>query len=189
MRLDNTKHDEGFAYFFCTREGQSRVNPTSVLRSFVRQLACFVNDEERMQANLVKQVKSAKKNGNSGLSYAACEELILSSVNLYSKTTIVLDALDQADVTKTHNLAKSLVHIFDNATRPVKIFVSSRTRHNVTTALDRESTIIIGAKTNNEEDVGKVLKEELYSDAWYQSHSEATKSEISKVLTTRSQGV
>jgi hypothetical protein len=152
-------------------------------------LACSANDEERMQADLVKHIKSAKRNGISGLSYTTCEELILSSVNLYSKTTIVLDALDQADVTKTHNLAKTLVHIFDKATKPVKIFVSSRTRHDATTALDRESTIIIGAKTNNQEDVERVLKEELYSDAWYQAHAETTKSEISKVLTTRSQGV
>lgn len=66
----------------------------------------------------------AKKEGRS-LSYIDCKELILESMNLYSKTTIVLDALDESNI-ECYNLAEILIDMLVNSRKPVKIFILSR---------------------------------------------------------------
>ena len=62
------------------------------------------------------------------LSYKDCQKLILDSIRLFSKTTLILTALDETDVT-IHNLAETLIEIMQKLSKPVKIFMSSRPKY------------------------------------------------------------
>ncbi|PON29844.1 hypothetical protein TGAM01_v201210 [Trichoderma gamsii] len=95
--LEASTHDEGFAFFYCNRSGSAMQDPLIVLRSFVRQLSYKANNYDYIQSNVIQRCEKAKQEGRS-LSYTDCKDLILKSMNLYSKTTIILDALDESDI-------------------------------------------------------------------------------------------
>ena len=118
------------------------MDPCIVLRSFVRQLSCVAHDFDSVQTEVIEQYQSAKRTGASGLSYETCKDLILKSINLYPKTTLVLDAFDESD-SSVNNLVETLIELMGEATRPVKIFISSRTGREVKSLFETVPTIII----------------------------------------------
>ncbi|KAL7944335.1 hypothetical protein V8C42DRAFT_326513 [Trichoderma barbatum] len=158
--LKSSTHDEGFAFFYCNRSGPSMQDPLIVLKSFVRQLSYRAYDYDRIQKKVIRRCQLAKEEGRD-LSYKDCKELILDSLNLYSRTTIVLDALDESDVT-SYNLAEILIDLMEKATKPVKVFISSRPGREYLEAFESQSIITVDS-SSQQDDIVKFLDEKLYS--------------------------
>ena len=161
------------------------MDPCIVLRSFVRQLSCVANDLDNIQTEVIEQCARAKRDGASGLSYETCKDLILKSINLYPKTTLVLDAFDESD-SSINNLVETLIELMDKSTRPVKIFISSRTGREVKRLFETIPTIIIDVRSNL--DIEELLKG-LQFNAWFNELPEELQQDISDNLASHSQGV
>ncbi|OPB44939.1 ankyrin repeat protein [Trichoderma guizhouense] len=184
--LNASQHDEGFAYFYCNR-GTSMQDPMVVLRSFVRQLAGKAFDEpDLIQRSLVHKCEIAKREGRD-LGYKDCKDLIMESLNLYSKTTIILDALDESDIT-THNLCTILIDMMEQSRRPVKLFISTRSDRKYIKAFQDRRIITLDA-SNQQDDIERFLEEKLYSTESFLERSQEAQHEIKHVFAARSCGM
>ncbi|KAL7782096.1 hypothetical protein V8C43DRAFT_310567 [Trichoderma afarasin] len=185
--LATSQHDEGFAFFYCNRSGPTMQDPIVVLRSFVRQLASKAFGEPGLiQSSLIQKCKAAAREGRE-LGYKECKTLILESMNLYSKTTIILDALDESDIT-THNLCTILLEMMEESKRPVKIFISTRPDRKYLKAFQNKRIITLDA-SNQQEDIERFLEEKLYSTESFIERSQEVQEEIRQVFATRSCGM
>jgi hypothetical protein len=180
--LEESSYNEGFAFFYCNRSGTSLQDPLVILRSFVRQL--FDKTSEYGYSRLIQKCDTAKDEGR-GLGLKDCKELILEFVNLYSKTTIILDALDESSITSTnHNLAEILIDIMGKAGKPVKIFISSRPDREYLEAFEASATITVDA-SNQQDDIEKYLEERLYSTSSFKQRQKETQRLIRDAFCSR----
>lgn len=126
-KLKRTPNHEGLAFFYCRRTWgeEERSRPLSVLQSFLRQLACYLGKPGLIQSGLVKAVEEKNRVGGS-FTRTTCEALLLESFNLYPCTTLVIDALDECDSASRDELVEFLGNVGTRASKPVKIFISSR---------------------------------------------------------------
>lgn len=162
-------------------------DPMVILRSFVRQLAGKAFDEpDLIQRSLVHKCEIAKREGRD-LGYKDCKDLIMESLNLYSKTTIILDALDESDIT-THNLCTILIEMMEESRRPVKIFISTRPDRKYIKAFQDRRIITLDA-SNQQDDIERFLDEKLYSTESFLERSQDAQDEIKHVFATRSCGM
>ncbi|KAM0257949.1 hypothetical protein ACHAQJ_004107 [Trichoderma viride] len=180
--LHESSYNEGFAFFYCNRSGTSLQDPLVILRSLVRQL--FDKASELGYSRLIQKCDTAKNEGR-GLSLKDCKELILHFINLYSKTTIVLDALDESSDTSTNNnLAVILIEIMDKAKKPIKIFMSSRPDREYLEAFEASATITVDA-SNQEDDIEKYLENRLYSTLSFKERQKETQELIRGAFDSR----
>lgn len=185
--LKASQHDEGFAYFYCNRNGPSMQDPIAVLRSFVRQLAGKAFDEpDLVQSSLIQKCQTAKREGRE-LGYKDCRDLILESFNLYSKTTIVLDALDETDIT-IYNLCTILMEMMETSRKPVKVFISSRPDREYMKAFEDKCIITVDA-SNQQADIELFLAEKLYSTRFFTQRRQDIQEKIKNVFATRGCGM
>ncbi|UKZ67912.1 uncharacterized protein TrAtP1_009072 [Trichoderma atroviride] len=186
--LKKLPHDEGFAFFYCNRSGSSMQQPIVVLRSFVRQLSgkAFGNPNE-IQRSLAQKCAEAKISGRE-LSYKDCEELISESFNVYSKTTIVLDALDESDI-GTYNLAKHLIQMMKKSRQPVKIFISSRPDREYLEEIPKDKFLITVDAGNQHDDIQKYLEDKLYSTERFKRRRQKMQDEIKDIFNTKGSGM
>lgn len=117
--------DEGFAYFYCNENDQIRTQPLAILQSYVRQLATPINSPEAVQIALQVLCDKTRTKG-SQLQYDQCKTQIIASINIYQRTTLVIDALDQCDPRSADRLIATLNEIMTESVKPVRIFLSSR---------------------------------------------------------------
>ncbi|PNP42308.1 hypothetical protein TGAMA5MH_05990 [Trichoderma gamsii] len=186
--LKKSPHDEGFAFFYCNRSGTSMQQPIVVLRSFVRQLSGKAfDDSDEIQSSLVQKCAEAKRNGRE-LSYKDCEELILESFNVYSKTTIVLDALDESDIV-VYNVAEHLIQLAEKARQPVKIFISSRPDREYLKEIITDKFLITVDADNQHDDIQKYLEDKLYSTERFQRREKEIQDEIKGIFRTKGSGM
>ncbi|UKZ88575.1 uncharacterized protein TrAFT101_004327 [Trichoderma asperellum] len=184
--LEASPHDEGFAFFYCTRSGPSMQDPLVVLHSFVRQLSYKSNNYSYIQSNVIQRCEIAKREGRN-LSYTDCKELILESMNLYSKTTIILDALDESDIT-SYNLAEIIIDLMDKALKPVKIFISSRPDREFLEAFEAKATITVNS-SNQQGDIEKYLAEVLYSTKFFKKRKTGIQQVIKETFSSQNDGM
>ncbi len=99
--LEQTPNDEALAYFYCDRNQRDRQDPACILRSYVRQL-CAARGGDAIQPCLAELYRQKERSGfaSSQLTDGECVQLLDKQVNLYPQTTLVLDALDEADKEK-----------------------------------------------------------------------------------------
>lgn len=180
--LEEKSCHEGFAFFYCSRSATSLQDPLIILRSFVRQL--FDKGSQNSYNRLIQKRNIAESEGRS-LGLKDCKELILEFINLYSKTTIILDALDEASTTSMdHNLAEVLIDILDKAKKPVKIFISSRPDREYLQAFGSTATITVES-SNQQGDIEKYLEERLYSTSSFKQRQDETQELIRLAFSSR----
>lgn len=162
--------------------------PLVVLQSFVRQLSGKAFDDSgEIQSSLLQKCSKAKREGRE-LSYKDCEELILESFNLYSKTTIVLDALDESDVA-AYNLAKHLIQMAEKSRRPVKIFISSRPDREYLEEIFNKTFLLTVDAGNQGDDIQKYLEDKLYSTERFKRRRKETQDVIKDVFNAKGDGM
>lgn len=185
--LKNNPNHEGLAFFYCNQNETDRQEPLSILRSFVRQLSTIANDEDSMQKRL-RQFYIQSRQKATEPTIADCKDLILEFINLYPKTTLVLDALDECDKHKRHELIGAFDYFLDHALRPVKIFISSRPDGDIKERFKSLANIEIQA-TDNHHDISKFVKSEITKHRRWAKISAELQDEIIQILQDRSQGM
>ncbi|KAM0514096.1 hypothetical protein ACHAPE_007186 [Trichoderma viride] len=108
-------------------------------------------------------------------------------MNLYSKTTIILDALDESDIA-TYNLAKIVIDMMDEAIKPVKIFISSRPDREYLEAFEAKATIMVNS-SNQQGDIEKYLDEALYATKFFQRRQVEIQALIKRTFRSQNGGM
>jgi hypothetical protein len=160
--LVSRSNDQGLAYFYCDRNEEARRQPENILRSFVRQLTSRnYGGNMELQEPLVRLYKEKEKNafaaGN--LTFGESEELLLQLVQAYSKTSLVLDALDECYQDFRPRLIQTFERLVNTSTN-LKVFISSRRDDDVKLQLEKKTNVGISA-ADNEEDIKKFIAQEI----------------------------
>lgn len=180
--------NEGFAFFYCHRgNDERRSQPQSVLQSLVRQLSTNTHSPESVQTKLRDAVKDAREK-STNFRLQQCRELIMASLNLYARSTLVIDALDECNPESRDELTESLDWFVRHSQKPVRIFVSSRPDPSILSQLSSGPTIDIQA-SDNRDDIRKYLDLEIDRVAKKVKALEKMKPEVMETLLERSQGM
>ncbi|UKZ80833.1 hypothetical protein TrVFT333_008598 [Trichoderma virens FT-333] len=155
----NRKNNQGFAYFYCERGSTDLREPISVLHSYVRQLSIVPCYPNLMQKKLIGLYQESRKQGVK-LGLKVCKEQLFESVNLYPKTILVLDGLDECNPDTRGELIEILAELIMLAKNSVKLFISSRKEQDIAKQLPAGVTLEIDAH-DNKEDIEMFVKSRI----------------------------
>ncbi|RDW58456.1 hypothetical protein BP5796_12386 [Coleophoma crateriformis] len=185
--LRTSQNNEGFAYFYCNRNEAQRRDPLAVLRSFVRQLSTTINEEHSMQTQL-KQFCFQNQMKGCELSKGECKELLLNFINIYPKTTLVLDALDECETKERDFLIEVFDQFVEKSTKLVKIFVSSRPESDIRARFQSKTNIEITTQ-DNYDDISRFVESEIVKHPRWNCLDSRFRKEIVETLRKRSDGM
>ncbi|KAI0162220.1 hypothetical protein GGR57DRAFT_517591 [Xylariaceae sp. FL1272] len=183
-------NDEGFAFFYCNRNEESRRTALEVLRSYVRQLSTTPQKSKFIHSQL-KQLYADCQLKGSGWTLGLCREYLTKLLNLYPRTILTLDALDECHPEERWMLLDFFDSIPSRTSKPVRIFISSRPEGDIRQRLIHLPRIEIRA-TDNELDIAKFVAQDIersgrWSDALKQNQN--LKKEIVETLLNQSDGM
>jgi hypothetical protein len=102
----------------------------------------------------------SKGPANPDLSETECIELLHQLVNTYPQTTLVLDALDEADIGRRATLIDALTSLIMSANKPVKVSISSRRDTDIKLEYEQGPNVAIDA-TDNAGDISAFVAQQL----------------------------
>ncbi|KAJ8120870.1 hypothetical protein ONZ43_g2534 [Nemania bipapillata] len=181
--------DEGFAFFYYSKIDQElRGNPEAhILGSFLRQLARVSHYPKRIYTSLVKLYNSMKDQGMTfnGKLY---QENLVQLVNLFPRTFLVLDGLDEMADNYIENIVEFLIELVKKSERVVKVFISSRQTPTITKLFLYHNPIKINVSYRNQPDIRKFVHKFVYetkNDDW----DSDLKREVEKTLCEKASGM
>ncbi|KAG4282209.1 hypothetical protein FPRO04_13385 [Fusarium proliferatum] len=186
--IENAKTGEAVAFFYCKRDEENRRNPQDILRSILRQLSIPVQEVEggTMHVALKNLPNRLELNGTT-FDVSTCEHLIGNLIKDYSRTTIVLDALDECE----RNTREELVRVLSNLTNEsskLRVFISSRHDEDIARHFRDTPAMAIQA-TDNGEDISSFVKDKLFRDTRWPGISHKFQEEVKSVFHKKSQGM
>lgn len=140
------------AYFYCVRNTvePERANPDDILRSILKQLSSSEPDL-RIREPVVKAYKEKKKEAKGHnpekLMLDETVEIILALLET-NPENIVIDALDECDPDRRHELFEALDMIIQQSASLVKVFVSSRDDGDIVCRLTSSPNVFIRTSDN-----------------------------------------
>ena len=142
---------QGLAFFYCNRNDaeRERADPGSILRSIVRQLAVS-GPRARLPKVVAAKYTEREENhfADGPLRLDESVHLIIKLTDQYTSTAIIIDALDECDVSTRHSLLAALSSIMHHGSS-TKIFVSSRDDKDITLQLSQLPNLYIKASNNS----------------------------------------
>ena len=150
---------EPVTYFYCHRNEEPRRDPRIIMASIVKQLTVPVLPSlpEQVVSSYDKRVKDGFASGC--LELSECRDLIVSLLGIYSKVTIIIDALDEVLPDKRDQLLDALKVILGSSPK-VKIFVSSRNDVDIRLQLEQLPYHYIDA-ADNQSDIERFVQREV----------------------------
>ncbi|KAK9849324.1 hypothetical protein MYU51_014595 [Penicillium brevicompactum] len=130
--LESSSDHAGFAFFYCNRNEENRREPLYILQSYVRQLSNAVGSTEHIRKRL-KTISKQTRRQASHLGLEACKTQLMESINEYSQTVIILDALDECDDYSRWQLTDVIRDLVSKSNQSVKVFISSRPENDINT--------------------------------------------------------
>ncbi|OJJ75285.1 hypothetical protein ASPBRDRAFT_40571 [Aspergillus brasiliensis CBS 101740] len=187
--LARTPNDEGFAYFYCNRTEDIRTRPLAVAQSYVRQLSSSASKSSLLyiQSRLRASYQEMRMRG-ADLDFERCKGLLLESLNLYPRTTLVLDAFDECDPASRGNLIRLFEDLLSSSTRPVKVFIASRPDRDVQQQVRSHPNIEVQA-TDNHQDIQAYISQEMLRLFEKNSAFRKLQDEIESTLSDKCQGM
>ncbi|KAJ5357020.1 hypothetical protein N7517_011629 [Penicillium concentricum] len=187
-QLSDTSKNEGFAFFYCDKNEPRRAQSLSILQSIVRQLSTTANNPESTQTKLCELYNKCRSAG-SAFSLGQCNEQIHASLDIYEKTTIVIDAMDECNPDSRDELIEALNSFVSQSNkRQVKVFVSSRPDPDIEVQLQNALNTGINA-SDNKGDIREYLNVELDKLARKTPFIGRLKAKIVDTLLERCQGM
>lgn len=152
---------EPVVYFYCNRNESQRQNPTAIMCAIVKQMS-VVWPEAGLPKPVVAAYNERAKGGMAAgpLVFQECFDLLISLLDLYPRTTIVIDGLDESDPMERWRLLEALTAIMHTSTNSVKIFISSRDDTDIRFKLEQVPNLYIDAH-DNREDIERFIKREI----------------------------
>jgi ankyrin repeat domain-containing protein 50 len=166
--LQGAVNHEGFAFFYCKQTEESRRLALPILQSLVRQLVApkhllTTATRPSVHSDIEKLYTEAKLQG-SGWTLNLCQKYLTLLLNLYPRTTLVLDALDECNAADRTVLLNTFDSLARNVLKPLKIFISSRPKGDIRQRLISVPNIEITAN-HNTEDISKFITERMQSQS------------------------
>jgi len=139
-----------FAYFYCRRTEAERRKPENILRSFLKQLAL---SNGKNLATLHTKYMEKKRQGflSNSLSLTECQELLIKMISQYSKTILILDALDECEEDSRYNFMAVFSRLVEQ-NLPVRIIISSRPDDDISAEFGDGTNFKLSA-TDNSHDI------------------------------------
>jgi hypothetical protein len=140
------------AYFYCARNTAEpeRANPDEILRSILKQLSSSEPDL-RIREPVVKAYKEKKREvrgyNPEKLMLDETVEVILALLET-NLAYIIIDALDECDPDRRHELFEALDMIIQQSASLVKVFVSSRDDGDIVCRLTLSPNVFIRTSDN-----------------------------------------
>lgn len=184
--LGSSSPDAGFAYFYCNRNEEERRDPLCILQSYVRQLSTAIGSTGHIRKSLQVASDEARCQG-SHLGLEACKAQLLESVNGYSQTTIIIDALDECYEQSRWQLIDVIQDLVSISDRPLKVFISSRPHEDIKTQFSGKNIEIHAI--NNQGDIEKFVNAEIDKPRQWGPISPSLRSDIVRILSEGSQGM
>ena len=129
MEIARVDTSSALAYFYCSRNTSEpqRSDPQKILACIARQLSSPSPDRPIAPPtlslyNTLRSVDGSRES----LSIQELVQLILELTDLYSRTTIAVDAMDECDPETRWKLIDALNEIVADSNSLVKVFLSSR---------------------------------------------------------------
>jgi hypothetical protein len=144
-----------------------------------------------MHGSLVKLYKSKLSRGLASemINDEAATQLLREFVDSFPQTTLVLDALDECEEAVRMELVDSLENLALSATKPVKVFISSRLEQDIAERFKDGPNVAITA-TDNKNDIAVFVAAEIARrPLWRQKVSKQLRSEVIKTLCEKSNGM
>ncbi|EPE06550.1 nacht and ankyrin domain protein [Ophiostoma piceae UAMH 11346] len=180
-------NDEGFAFFYCDRNEEEYRKPLSVLQSFTRQLSTPPGRPGDMQTCLRDVWRTSREAGRS-MSYNMCKSQLLKSVDMYSRTTLVLDALDECERVSRASLIDAIEYLISESKMPIRVFISSRPDSDIRALFTKLPSIEMQA-TDNQDDIILFVHEEIAKHHRWKTMRKHVKEGIIKTLLAQSHGM
>ena len=186
---------QALAFFYCNRNDaeRERANPEGILRSIVRQLSIPGPDARLPNFVAAKYTERQRNHFADGpLRLDECVDLIINLTEQYTSTTIIIDALDECEITTRHSLLAGLSSIMQHGSS-TKIFVSSRDDKDITLKLQDLPNLYIKA-SNNAKDIDRYVHfkvEQAVADGRLLDGNVSAKTvrQIIRTLTDKAQGM
>lgn len=159
MKASETSDMHALAYFYCSRNTAEpqRANPQSILACIARQLSRQSQAQPIAPPTLALYNKLHSRDGSRGIpSITDLSCLIRELTELYDRSLIVVDALDECDQDTRWELVEALESITGSASL-VKVFVSSREEGDLRLSLQTHSGLQV-TSLENEDDVRKFVE-------------------------------
>ncbi|CAI6331083.1 unnamed protein product [Periconia digitata] len=147
----NTPHP---VFFYCSRNPTepTRSDPQAILASLARQLSCIEPGKPLLKPTVDLFSKSEDEQFASGsLQMEESFDLVLQLIEQYPVVTIVIDAMDECNPDKRHELLKALEQILQRSSTLVKIFVSSRNDQDLVLRLQHYPNLEIDSRRNSDD--------------------------------------
>ncbi|RPB17905.1 hypothetical protein L211DRAFT_854672, partial [Terfezia boudieri ATCC MYA-4762] len=169
--LHSANPNEVLCFFYCKRDGEaSRRIPLTVLQAIIKQLSLRQPDglpNEILNRYMVDQENCFPAGKSGVLRWEDCGTLLLSLLNMYPQTTIIIDALDELDLDyeskHRHLLLELLNDVILKCESLVKIFVASRDDQDIVMEFKKVPNLFIKA-TDNLKDIERYIIREFETD-------------------------
>ena len=156
---ENNYASEPVTYFYCNRNEEPRRDPRIIMASIVKQLTVpfLPGLPKQVVESYDRRVKDGFASGC--LELPECQDLIVSLLGVYSRATIIIDALDEIFPEKRERLIGALKSITASSPK-VKIFASSRNDVDIRLQLEELPYHYIDA-TENQRDIERFVHREI----------------------------
>ncbi len=185
-------NDEAFAYFYFNRNDSSRHNPPAALCSLVRQLSASAKDQAlpHALAELYRSKKQQQRElAKNCLHEADATQLLRQLANVFPQTTLVLNALDECDAKTRLSLVNLLEELVHKASRPVKVFISSRLDQDIKKRYESGLDVVIRA-IDHRDDISLYVEAKMAERLdWSGMLSRSLREEIVQTVTAKSEGM
>lgn len=155
---DGSQTHEPVVYFYCNRNEPQRRDPTVIMQALLKQMSgVFPGLPKPVVAAYNERLKLGLASGP--LSFQESRNLLVSLLEIFPQTTIIIDALDESDPVERWRLLEALTVIM-HSTSLVKIFISSRDDIDIKLKLEKAPNLYIEAQ-DNEEDIKRFIYREM----------------------------
>lgn len=175
-----------------------RADPDEIMRTILKQLSSSTSAEAVREPVAAKYQELRKEADEAGcqeplsLTIKECEELILELL-ISNPATIIIDALDECDPARRHELLQALDNIIQGSSNVVNVFVSSRDDNDIVCQLENSPNVVINASDNGQDiqnfivsQVDQSIKNKILLSGRV---SDELKRQIINVLTEGAQGM
>jgi hypothetical protein len=184
----------GLAYFYCNRAEENRRDPDEILNALVQQLA-QTPEENKLPKPVVDIYEARQKQGQktSRLSLTESQELLVQLIDIYHRTTICVDALDEVEPTNRLKLLNALKYIVKKSKSVVKFFTTARMDTDIRMHLETFPRVEL-QPDDNVTDINRFIESSIQRalDEFRLLHGDVPsdlKVEICDVLRSRSKGM
>lgn len=173
-------------YFYCNRNDPQRRDPTTILQAIVKQVSLALPGLPKLVVTEYdKRVKDGFASGSLG--FQECYTLLVSLLDIFPQTTIIIDALDECDLVGRSRLLEVLTTIAQSSAN-VEIFISSRDDKDIKLKLNSLPNHYITAQ-DNKGDIKRFIDREIRKSITNHQLSDPLRNRIQCALQKKANGM